>query len=342
MAAQPLRRDPAHPSEALFAGEKALPAIAACDHYAGAEKLIRKALELQARLGPVFDVTCDCEDGAAAGQEAAHAAMVVEMLRLPREPRARVGVRIHDFTHAHWRKDIDIVVAGAGAALAFVTLPKCTSASQAAEMIGYLQQSAERHRVGRAIPVHILVETHGALQEAWQLAALPHVEGLDFGLMDFVSGHHGAIHASNMRSPGQFEHPLLVRAKARIVAAALAHGVVPGHNVSLDLKNPYNVFRDAWRARNDFGFLRMWSIHPSQVQPIVDAMKPDLGEVADAVAILLAAQRASWGPISYQGELHDRATYRYYWNLLQKARTTGVAMPEEAAAAFFKSHETQS
>jgi citrate lyase subunit beta/citryl-CoA lyase len=138
-----------------------------------------------------------------------------------------------------------------------------------------------------------------------------------------------------MRSPGQFEHPLLVRAKVEIVAAALAHGVVPAHNVSLDLGNPYNVFRDAWKARHELGFLRMWSIHPSQVQPIVDAMKPDLGEVADAARILLAAQRAQWGPIRYEGELHDRATYRYFWQLLQKARATGVAMPDDAAAAFF-------
>ena len=80
----------------------------------------------------------------------------------------------------------------------------------------------------------------------------------------------------------------------------------------------------------------MWSIHPSQIQPIVDAMKPDLGEVADASHILLAAQRADWGPIQYQGELHDRATYRYFWHLLQKANVTGVAIPKEAGEAFFK------
>jgi len=66
-----------------------------------------------------------------------------------------------------------------------------------------------------------------------------------------------------------------------------------------------------------------------------DAMKPDLGEVADAAAILLAAQRAKWGPIQHAGELHDRATYRYFWELLQKAKVTGVALPEEAAEAFF-------
>jgi citrate lyase subunit beta/citryl-CoA lyase len=57
--------------------------------------------------------------------------------------------------------------------------------------------------------------------------------------------------------------------------------------------------------------------------------------VVDASAILLAAQATNWGPIQYQGELHDRATYRYFWELLQKAKVTGVTLPEEAAAAFF-------
>lgn len=326
-----------HPSQALFAGERAIPAIPACEHFAGSEKLIGKALELQGRIGRIFDVTCDCEDGAEAGREKAHAEMIVDLLTSDRNLHAMAGVRIHDYTHPHWKRDVDIVVGGAGKVLAYVTIPKPTSAANAAEMAAYVQSVAKRHRLKRAIPIHVLIETHGGLHEAWDIAAIDNVQVLDFGLMDFVSGHHGAIHASNMRSPGQFEHPIVVHAKAQVVSAALAHGVVPAHNVSLDLKNPYNVFRDAWRARNDFGFLRMWSIHPSQIQPIVDAMKPDLGEVADAAAILLAAQRASWGPIQYEGELHDRATYRYFWQLLQKARVTGVAIPDEAAAAFFPS-----
>jgi citrate lyase subunit beta/citryl-CoA lyase len=327
--------DASHPRQALFAGEKAIPVIPACEHFAGSEKMIDKALELQRKLGRIFDVTCDCEDGAEAGREKQHAEMIADALASPRNAHGMAGVRIHDYTHAHWKKDVDIVVGGAAKALAYVTIPKCTTAVQAAEMVEYVQQVAKRRKRKHALPVHVLVETHGAVRHAWSIAGIEHVQVLDFGLMDFVSGHHGAISASNMRSPGQFEHPLLVRAKAEVVSAALAHGVVPSHNVSLDLKNTYNVFRDAWRARHDFGFLRMWSIHPSQIQPIVDAMKPDLGEVADAAAILLAARRANWGPIQYDGELHDRATYRYFWQLLQKAKVTGVTLPDEAAAAFF-------
>jgi len=324
-----------HPRDALFSGEKPFPVIAACEHFAGSEKLIAKALELQAKMGPVFDITCDCEDGAEAGKERQHAEMIVDVLSSAQNALSMAGARIHDYTHPHWRKDVDILVGGAGNVLAHLTLPKSTSAGQVVEMIGYVREVSRRKKVKRAIAIHVLVETHGALHDAWDIAGLDGVQVLDFGLMDFVSGHHGAVASANMRSPGQFEHPLIVRAKAEIVACALGRGVVPAHNVSLDLRNPYNVFRDAWRARNEFGFLRMWSIHPSQIQPIVDAMKPDLREVVDAAGILLAAQRAKWGPIQYAGELHDRATYRYFWELLQKARVTGVHIPDEAAKAFF-------
>ena len=325
-----------HPGEALFKGEQPFPVIPSCEHFAGSEKLIAKALALQGELGPIFDVTCDCEDGAPAGQEKEHAEMVVRVLDSPANAHRMAGVRIHDPTHPAWKQDVDVVVSGAGNVLAYITIPKATSAAQVAEMIGYVERVAARHGVRRQLPIHALVETHGALREADAIARLPGMQVLDFGLMDFVSGHHGAVPASAMRSPGQFEHRLLVRAKTEVVAAALANGIVPAHNVTLDLKNADQTHQDARRARHEFGFLRMWSIYPAQIRPIVDAMKPDYSEVQDGAAILLAAQAADWGPIQYQGELHDRATYRYYWEILQKARVTGVQIPADAAKAFFQ------
>jgi citrate lyase subunit beta/citryl-CoA lyase len=54
-----------HPTQVLFAGKRPFPMMPAVDHYAGSEKLMLKALQLQNELGPIFDVTCDCEDGAA-------------------------------------------------------------------------------------------------------------------------------------------------------------------------------------------------------------------------------------------------------------------------------------
>ncbi len=225
-----------HPNEALFGGEKPFPLIPACEHFAGSEKLILKALSLQDSIGAVFDITCDCEDGAASGQERDHAEMIVRVLNSDANKHKMAGARIHDYTHPAWKLDIDILVAGAGKVLSYITIPKCTSIDQAREMIEYVQAVAKENHINRVIPIHILIETHGALKQVHEIAALPWLQVLDFGLMDFVSAHHGAIPASAMRSPGQFEHRLLARAKSEVVAAALANGVVPAHNVTLDLK----------------------------------------------------------------------------------------------------------
>ncbi|HNU65798.1 MAG TPA: aldolase/citrate lyase family protein [Methylotenera sp.] len=324
-----------HPSEALFGGEKPFPLIPACEHFAGSEKLILKALSLQDTIGPVFDITCDCEDGAASGLEREHAEMIVRVLNSDANQHKMAGARIHDYTHPAWKLDIDILVAGAGQVLSYITIPKCTDIAQAKEMIAYIQKVATFSGITRVIPVHILIETHGALYQVHEIAKLPWLQVLDFGLMDFVSAHHGAIPALAMRSPGQFEHHLLARAKTEVVAAALANGVVPAHNVTLDLKNVETTLSDATRARNEFGFLRMWSIYPTQIQAIVDAMKPNYDEVIDAANILIAAQDMAWGPIQYAGELHDRATYRYFWEVLQKAKLTNVTIPDEAQKRFF-------
>jgi citrate lyase subunit beta/citryl-CoA lyase len=65
-------------------------------------------------------------------------------------------------------------------------------------------------------------------------------------------------------------------------------------------------------------------------------MRPDFSEVETAAGILVAAQDADWGPIRQEGKLHDRASCRYYWELLQRARATGMALPEEIRRRFWK------
>jgi citrate lyase subunit beta/citryl-CoA lyase len=246
----------------------------------------------------------------------------------------RVAARIHDITHPHWQQDLDILVSRAGSRLPFITLPKPGSVKDVRTQLAALRKAELSAGLKRPIPVHVLIETLGALRDAWDIAALQGVESLDFGLMDFVSGHHGAIPASAMQSPGQFDHPLIARAKCEITTAALANGVVPTHNVSTELKDIDVIRNDAKRARQEFGYLRMWSIHPKQIVPIIEAMRPDFSEVETAAAILIAAQDKDWGPIAHEGRLHDRASYRYYWELLARAHATGMNIPAAAQATF--------
>ena len=90
---------PVHLNAALFAGEKPFPVIPAFEHFAGSEKLILKALEQMEKLGPVFNVTCDCEDGAPAGREKEHAEMIVGVLATDANHHKMAGARIHDNSH---------------------------------------------------------------------------------------------------------------------------------------------------------------------------------------------------------------------------------------------------
>lgn len=324
-----------HPREALFAEQRPFPVIPACDHYAGTEARMRKALALQAERGPVFDVTLDLEDGAPTGQEAAQAELVVELLNSDLNAHGRAGARIHDHDSPWWQKDVDALIAGAGDKLAHLTIPKVGSARQLAEMIHAIQHAASRNGITREIPIHVLIETHGAVLEAQQIAAMPWLRGLDFGIMDFVSAHHGAIGSEAMHSPAQFEHALVARAKTLQVAAALGHGLVPAHGVTLDFRDAEQCRADAARARREFGYLRMWSIHPAQIDPILEAFAPHADDVELGARVLLAAQRQDWAPVSVDERLYDRASYRYYWTILRRARQSGRPVPAEAEAAFF-------
>ena len=320
-----------HPSEVLFQGQRQPLLLPACDHYAGSEKLMRKSMSLQQELGPVFDITFDCEDGAAAGSEAAHARLVADLLNDEGNRFGRIGARLHDVGSAHFAQDVDIIVGAAAQRLAYVVIPKPDGIDDVLRAQQIVNAAAEK--AGRpGLPLHVLIETHGALHDAWAIAALPQVECLSFGIMDFVSAHYGAIPGAAMRTPGQFTHPLIVRAKLEMVAACHAHGKVPSHNVTTEIKDSAVVANDATRAAGEFGFTRMWSIHPDQIKPIVKAFTPRLSEVNEASSILLEAMAANWGPIAQHGRLHDRASYRYYWAVLQRAKLAGLALPDAAAA----------
>ena len=57
-------------------------------------------------------------------------------------------------------------------------------------------------------------------------------------------------------------------------------------------------------------------------------------QIDQASEIILAAQAADWAPISHAGQLHDRASYRFFWRLIERAHQTGRALPPQVRALF--------
>ncbi|MBU3724941.1 MAG: CoA ester lyase [Burkholderiaceae bacterium] len=306
-----------------------------CEHYAGDGKKLRKALALQDDLRGAFDVTADLEDGAASGAEDTIARELCGILAEPRGQAWAVGCRVHPVDHPAFRSDLEILFSARPPGLTYITLPKITGFAQVSQADASIRELAEQHGVFQDVRLQVLAEDEGVLYELHRIAALPRVQFIAFGQMDFTSSHRGAIPASAMKSPGQFDHPLMRRAKLEISAACHAHGKLPTHNPTTDYASPTQAREDALRARHEFGFMRMWSIHPKQVLQILSAFAPTSDEIEDASRILLAAQAADWGPIADRGLLHDRASYRYYWNLLKRAQASGGDISQAARQAFF-------
>ena len=328
-----------HPRLALLDAADAAPALPVCDHYAGVEERMRKSLALQAELGPVFDVTLDCEDGAPVGGEAEQAHRVAELVDSPLNLHGRVGSRLHPVHHAAFALEAPILVRRCGDRLAYLMLPKVHGLADVRRACDEIDRLSSGCGLTRQIPLHVLIETHGALAEVGAIAAHPRVESLSFGLMDFVSAHRGAIPQSAMSASGQFEHPLVVRAKLEIAAACHAHAKTPSHCVVTEFRRLDLLEAAALKAARSFGYTRMWSIHPDQILPIVEAFAPSAAEVDQAIEVLLAAQAAQWAPISHPpgaaSALHDRASYRYFWHVLELAHRTGQPLPAEVLQAFF-------
>ena len=324
-----------HPEKALFGNTKPLPILPTCEHIAGREKIIRKSFEIQNAKGPVFDITLDCEDGAEKGEEKEHSILLSKLLNSSENQFAMTGLRIHEYQSRFWKQDLEIVLREAGDKIRYITIPKTECLNELNEIIDVVAEISQEAGLSESPPLHILIETYAALNQIDQIAAIPLVQTLDFGLLDFIAEHRGAISVDAMKSPGQFEHELIRNAKIKIASAALSQGKIPSHNISLDLKNYQQTFDDAKRAREQFGFLRMWSIYPTQIDAILDAMQADFSNLAKGVRVLSAGQKANWGPIKIDNELHDCASFRSFWLQLQQAKLVGLELPQEAIELWF-------
>lgn len=352
----------AHPRDVLLGAQAAAGFLPVCDHYSGVEARMRKSLQLQAEMTDefgacVFDVTLDCEDGAPVGGERDHARMVVALTneaqglarKAGRPAAPRIAVRVHPVDHPAFEEDVATIVGGAAASLCHLMIPKVECVADVERAVAAVDAAASGTARTTPLPLQVLLESPAAVHRAFDIAAHPRVQSISFGLMDFVSAHGGAIPDSAMSSrpdsltgqPGQFSHPLVLRAKLEIAAACHAHGKVPSHCVVTEFSDTEAMKLAARKAARELGYTRMWSIHPSQIRPILEALAPDAADIERAAAIIEAAQAAQWAPVSYDKQLHDRASYRYFWQVLERAHQTGRALPPAMQPYFAASAATK-
>ena len=156
--------------------------------------------------------------------------------------------------------------------LAAVILPKSEDPEAGATVVSALG--------GR--PVIALIETARGLASARAIAALPGVERLAFGSIDFCADL-GCAHSREALLPIRSE---------MVLASRLAGIAPPIDGVTVQLDDPAIAYADAVHAR-ELGMTGKLCIHPNQIAEVARAFAPTRAEIEWARRVLASGDGAT-------------------------------------------------
>ena len=139
------------------------------------------------------------------------------------------------------------------------------------------------------------------MAQAERIAALDHVVALMWGAEDLVASLGG----TSSRKPNGRYRDIARFARARVLLAAGARGKAAIDAVHLDIADTKRLAIEATDAAAS-GFAATACIHPSQVEVIRAAYRPEPGAVAWARAVLAAAE-SERGVFTYERSHGRRA-----------------------------------
>ncbi|MDO9591197.1 MAG: aldolase/citrate lyase family protein, partial [Microcella sp.] len=166
-----------------------------------------------------------------------------------------------------------------------------------------------------AFAVIALCETAQGVLACEELGAQKNVVGLMWGAEDLVASLGG----SSSRHDDARYRDVAVHARARVLLAAGANGIVAIDAVHLDIADLDGLAAEARDAAAQ-GFSATACIHPSQVETVRGAYRPSETELAQARAIVAAAEGAS-GVFVLDGRMIDEPLVRLARRVLLRART---------------------
>lgn len=158
-----------------------------------------------------------------------------------------------------------------------------------------------------------LCETARGVVNADRIADLDNVVALMWGAEDLVASLGGT---SSRKANGRYRD-VARTARARVLLAAGGHGKAAIDAVHLDIADVRGLRREAVDAAAS-GFTATACIHPSQVEVVREAYRPDAQQVAWARAVLAAAETER-GVFAFQGRMVDEPVLRHARALLRRA-----------------------
>jgi len=240
-------------------------------------------------------------------------------------------VRVNDWTTEWTYADVIEVVAGAGANLDCIMLPKVQTAEQVVALDLLLTQLERAHglEVGR-LGIEAQIENALGLNNVNEIAqASPRVETIIFGPADFMA-------SINMKSlvvgeqpqgydVGDAYHYILMR----ILMAARAYGKQAIDGPYLQIKDVEGYKRVAGRSAA-LGFDGKWVLHPDQVAAANEVFSPrqddyDHAEnILDAYEFFTSAQGGAKGAVMLGDEMIDEASRKMALVISAKGRAGGM------------------
>lgn len=187
----------------------------------------------------------------------------------------------------------------------------------------------------------VLIETALGMANVEAIAqSSKRLEAMSFGVADYaastrarttvIGGAHPeyGVLTDKDDSPRDFHwNDMWHFAQARMVVACRAYGLRPIDGPFGDFSDPDAYVAAAKRAAI-LGYEGKWAIHPSQIDLANDVFSPSDKEVTHAKRILEAMEQAAKegkGAVSLDGRLIDVASIKMAENLIEKAKSIGMA-----------------
>lgn len=255
---------------------------------------------IKAAASAADEVIFDLEDACPPEQKVGARGLVAEALQTLEFTGDKVrAYRINAVGTPWWKDDLTIA-----AHADVVVVPKVRSADELRAVVELLPDGVE---------LEALIESAAGLLKAHEIAQVPGVVSLIFGVADFAAD----------LGARDFKEEDFSYARAQILVAARAAGVHAIDSVTVQYQDPAAVTRDAQRAAR-MGYDGKWAIHPSQLEPIHVAFTPTVDEIFAARRIVDAYEAAGKGAIQLDGEMVDQATIAVALKRLEIARRAGL------------------
>jgi len=174
-------------------------------------------------------------------------------------------------------------------------LAVCRRPGVAAVMVAKAERADELAGVGLNVPLLPLIESAAGIDQLRAIAAVPGVQRLAFGAIDFQLD-------LNMRA----EFDELIHFRSQIVLASRLAGVAsPIDSPSVAITEEAEVEHDAQRARR-LGFGAKLCIHPQQLAAVNRSFSPTATEITWAQRVLEIAAASGGAAVALDGRMIDK------------------------------------